>query len=150
MCGICVIVDDRGNVEAPMVRALCDRITHRGPDSEGIAVSGRVGLGMRRLSIIDLEGGRQPIFNEDGTLAIVFNGEIYNYRELKRDLIQRGHRFATGSDTEVIVHLYEKFGDRAVEHLRAMFAFAIHDRTTGQVFAARDRLGIKPLHYRDN
>ena len=147
MCGICVIVDDRGNVKAPMVRALCDRITHRGPDSEGIAVSGRVGLGMRRLSIIDLEGGRQPIFNEDGTLAIVFNGEIYNYRELKRDLIQRGHRFATASDTEVIVHLYEEYGDRAVERLRGMFAFAIHDRTTGRVFAARDRLGIKPLHY---
>ncbi len=147
MCGICVIVDDRRNVEAPMVQALCDRITHRGPDSEGIAVAGRVGLGMRRLSIIDLEGGRQPIFNEDGTLAIVFNGEIYNYRELRRDLIQRGHRFATASDTEVIVHLYEEYGERAVERLRGMFAFAIHDRTTERVFAARDRLGIKPLHY---
>ena len=147
MCGICVIVDDRAAVEAAMVHALCDRITHRGPDSEGIAVAGRVGLGMRRLSIIDLEGGRQPIFNEDGTLAIVFNGEIYNYRELRRDLIQRGHRFATASDTEVIVHLYEEYGERAVERLRGMFAFAIHDRTTDRLFAARDRLGIKPLHY---
>jgi asparagine synthase (glutamine-hydrolysing) len=147
MCGICVIVDDRRSVETEMVRALCDQIIHRGPDSEGIAVSGCVGLGMRRLSIIDLEGGQQPIFNEDGTLAIVFNGEIYNYRELKRDLIRRGHRFATASDTEVIVHLYEEYGERAVEKLRGMFAFAIHDRTTDRVFAARDRLGIKPLHY---
>jgi asparagine synthase (glutamine-hydrolysing) len=147
MCGICVIVDDRGNIEAAMVRALCDRITHRGPDFEGIAVAGHVGLGVRRLSIIDVEGGRQPIFNEDGTLAVVFNGEIYNYRALRRDLVQRGHRFATASDTEVIVHLYEEYGERAVERLRGMFAFAIHDRATGRVFAARDRLGIKPLHY---
>jgi asparagine synthase (glutamine-hydrolysing) len=102
---------------------------------------------MRRLNIIDLEGGRQPIFNENGSMAIVFNGEIYNFRDLRRDLVQKGHRFKTSSDTEVIVHLYEEEGERAVEHLRGMFAFAIHDRTTGRVFAARDRMGIKPLYY---
>jgi asparagine synthase (glutamine-hydrolysing) len=102
---------------------------------------------MRRLRIIDLEGGEQPIFNEDRSMAIVFNGEIYNYRELRQDLLKRGHRFTTASDTEVILHLYEEYGELSVEKLRGMFAFAIHDRTTGQIFAARDRMGIKPLHY---
>ncbi len=129
---------------------MCDRIIHRGPNSEGIAVGDGVGLGMRRLNIIDLEGGRQPIFNEDDTMAIVFNGEIYNFQELRRELLQQGHRFKTASDTEVILHLYEQEGERAVERLRGMFAFAIHDRRTGRVFAARDRLGIKPLYYLEN
>lgn len=126
---------------------MCDRIIHRGPDSEGIYADGAVGLGMRRLSIIDLEGGRQPIYNEDRSMVIVFNGEIYNFRELREDLLRRGHRFTTASDTEVILHLYEEYGEKSVELLRGMFAFAIHDRAAGRVFFARDRLGIKPLHY---
>jgi asparagine synthase (glutamine-hydrolysing) len=147
MCGICVTVDDFGAVEVGLIRAMCDRIIHRGPDSDGITVSGRVGLGMRRLSIIDLETGTQPIFNEDRSMAIVFNGEIYNYRDLRRDLLERGHRFSTASDTETILHLYEEYGEACVRWLRGMFAFAIHDRRSGRVFAARDRLGIKPLHY---
>ncbi|MGO8899579.1 MAG: asparagine synthase (glutamine-hydrolyzing) [Isosphaeraceae bacterium] len=147
MCGICVYIDDQRDVTEPSVRLLCDRIIHRGPDSEGITVFDGVGLGMRRLNIIDLEGGRQPIFNEDGSIAIVFNGEIYNFQELRRDLVNKGHRFKTSSDTEVILHLYEEEGEKAVERLRGMFAFAIHDRTTGRVFAARDRMGIKPLYY---
>jgi asparagine synthase (glutamine-hydrolysing) len=147
MCGICVYIDDHREVTEASVRLLCDRIIHRGPDSEGITVMGGVGLGMRRLNIIDLEGGRQPMFNEDGSMAVVFNGEIYNFQELRRELVKKGHRFKTSSDTEVILHLYEEEGERAVERLRGMFTFAIHDRTTGRVFAARDRLGIKPLYY---
>jgi asparagine synthase (glutamine-hydrolysing) len=147
MCGICVYIDDHHEVTEASVRLLCDRIIHRGPDSEGITVLDGVGLGMRRLNIIDLEGGRQPIFNEDGSMAVVFNGEIYNFQELRRELVKKGHRFKTSSDTEVILHLYEEEGERAVERLRGMFSFAIHDRTTGRVFAARDRVGIKPLYY---
>src|SRR6185436_12994900 len=112
-------------------------IVHRGPDDEGIYVDGPVGLGMRRLSIIDIAGGHQPISNEDGTVWVVFNGEIYNYRELRPNLEARGHRFATNSDTETIVHLYEEYGPDFVHHLRGMFAIAL----------VRDRLGIKPLYY---
>jgi asparagine synthase (glutamine-hydrolysing) len=147
MCGICVVVHDRKPVDPTLVRAMCDRITHRGPDAEGYHVAGRVGLGMRRLSIIDLDTGDQPIFNEDRSLAIVFNGEIYNYRELRARLAGRGHRFATASDTEAIVHLYEERGAKAVSDLAGMFTFAIHERDSGRVFIARDRLGIKPLYY---
>jgi len=147
MCGICVYINDQRDVTESSVRLLCDRIIHRGPDSEGITVLDGVGLGMRRLKIIDLEGGGQPIFNEDGSMAIVFNGEIYNFQDLRRELVNKGHRFKTASDTEVILHLYEEEGEKAVERLRGMFAFAIHDRTTGRVFAARDRMGIKPLYY---
>jgi asparagine synthase (glutamine-hydrolysing) len=147
MCGICVVVQDDGPADGVTLQAMCDRIVHRGPDSEGLGLDGGVGLGMRRLSIIDLAGGHQPIFNEDRSLAIVFNGEIYNYRELRGDLEKRGHRFETNSDTEVLVHLYEDHAERSVERLRGMFGYAIHDRRSGRVFAARDRLGIKPLHY---
>jgi asparagine synthase (glutamine-hydrolysing) len=147
MCGICVVVSDAGPVDRGLVHEMCERIVHRGPNSEGLHVEGGVGLGMRRLSIIDLEGGHQPIFNEDRSLAIVFNGEIYNYRQLRDELAGRGHTFATHSDTEAIVHGYEEWGDAVVERLRGMFAFAIHERKTGRVFLARDRLGIKPLHY---
>src|SRR5882757_7738453 len=106
MCGICVYIDDKRPAPEHSIRAMCDRILHRGPDSEGITVSDGVALGMRRLNIIDLEGGRQPIFNEDGSMAIVFNGEIYNFQELRRELVKKGHRFKTSSDTEVILHLY--------------------------------------------
>ncbi len=122
-------------------------LVHRGPDADGFLVRGNIGFGFRRLSIIDLIGGDQPIHNEDGTVGIVFNGEIYNYVELMGDLIARGHRFTTKSDTEVIVHLYEEYGERCVDHLRGMFAFAIWDDRRRSVLLARDRLGIKPLFY---
>jgi len=126
---------------------MCGAMAHRGPDDEGIYLGTGVAIGMRRLSIIDLDQGHQPVSNEDGSVWIVFNGEIYNYRELRRDLEHRGHTFRTASDTETIVHLYEDYGPRCVEHLRGMFAFAIWDTRTRQVLLARDRLGIKPLYY---
>ena len=149
MCGIVGVVhrDLEQPVEPGVIRTMCRAIRHRGPDDEGLFVSGQVGLGMRRLSIIDLEGGRQPIANEDGSKVIVFNGEIYNYRELRADLARRRHRFRTASDTEAIVHLYEEAGPAAVERLRGMFALAIWDAGTRSLFVARDRFGIKPLYY---
>jgi len=127
--------------------AMRDVMRHRGPDEEGLLVDGPVGLGHRRLSIIDLAGGRQPIGNEDGTVSIVFNGEIYNFGELRRDLEARGHQFTTRSDTEVIVHLYEELGVNCVDLLRGMFAFALWDANRRRLLLARDRLGIKPLYY---
>ena len=126
---------------------MMDRLVHRGPDDHGLFVDGCVGLGHRRLSIIDLKTGAQPITNEDRTLWIVFNGEIYNYRDLRADLIRQGHRFETETDTEVIVHLYEQHGDKSVALLRGMFAFAIWDTKRKRLFAARDRLGQKPFFY---
>src|ERR1700691_1749162 len=126
---------------------MADAIHHRGPDDEGYYTSGPVGLGFRRLSIIDLSLGHQPISNEDGTVWIVFNGEIYNYRELRTFLVSKGHVFKTQSDTEVIVHLYEELGPRCVEKLRGMFAFALWDENSQQLLLARDRVGIKPLYY---
>jgi asparagine synthase (glutamine-hydrolysing) len=126
---------------------MCDQIRHRGPDDEGIYCDGPVGIGMRRLSIIDLATGHQPISNEDGSVWIVFNGEIYNYRELRSRLISQGHRFTTGSDTETIVHLYEEEGTAGLARLRGMFAFAIWDRNRQSVLLARDRYGKKPLYY---
>jgi asparagine synthase (glutamine-hydrolysing) len=149
MCGIAGIVHRDGDrsVAESSIRTMCAAIRHRGPDDEGVWVRGRVGLGMRRLSIIDLAGGRQPISNEDGSKTIVFNGEIYNYLELRRALISKGHRFATRSDTETIVHLYEERGPAAVEALRGMFAFALWDASRREIFLARDRFGIKPLYY---
>jgi asparagine synthase (glutamine-hydrolysing) len=151
VCGIAGIVKWNG---APVleheIRDMCAAIVHRGPDEEGVYIGDGVAIGMRRLSIIDLEGGQQPISNEDGTVWIVFNGEIYNYRELRRDLQRRGHRFRTESDTETIVHLYEDLGPGCVEHLRGMFAFAIWDERTRQLLLARDRLGIKPLYYAEH
>ncbi len=124
-----------------------DTMVHRGPDESGAYVSGNAGLGHRRLSIIDLSGGQQPITNEDGSAWIVFNGEIYNFRELKRGLEARGHSFKTNSDTEVILHLYEEAGDGCVDSLNGMFAFAIWDNRRGRLFVARDRMGVKPLYY---
>jgi asparagine synthase (glutamine-hydrolysing) len=148
MCGIAGIVRwDGAPVPEADIRAMCSAIVHRGPDDEGVYLGDGVALGMRRLSIIDLEGGRQPISNEDGTVWIVFNGEIYNYQELRRDLERRGHRFQTDSDTETIVHLYEELGPRCVDRLRGMFAFAVWDERRRQLLLARDRLGIKPLYY---
>ena len=130
-----------------MVHQMCQMIIHRGPDDEGIYAKGPVGLGMRRLSIIDLAGGHQPIHNEDKTIWVVFNGEIYNFPELRKDLIRSGHRFYTDCDTEVIVHLYEDYGAACVEKLRGMFAFALYDERGSKLLLARDRLGKKPLHY---
>ena len=125
---------------------MADAIAHRGPDAEGFWIDGNAGLAHRRLSIIDLEGGDQPIGNEDGTVQVVFNGEIYNYRELRRELESRGHTFRTFSDTEVIVHLYEELGHRCVERLRGMFAIALWDTKQQRLVLARDRVGIKPLY----
>ena len=121
-------------------------MVYRGPDGEGLYSDGPVTLGMRRLSIIDVSGGQQPLFNEDRTLALVCNGEIYNHVELRADLVSRGHRFSTGSDCETILHLYEDLGDGCVERLRGMFAFVLWDSRNGRLLAARDRLGIKPLY----
>ncbi|PYO84827.1 MAG: asparagine synthase (glutamine-hydrolyzing), partial [Gemmatimonadetes bacterium] len=149
MCGIVGIAhaDPGRPVSVAVIRRMCGTIRHRGPDDEGTYVEGPVGLGMRRLSIIDLAGGRQPIFNEDRSKVIVFNGEIYNYRELRRDLVARGHRFTTHGDTETILHLYEDEGADCVRRLRGMFAFAIWDAAAETLFLARDRFGIKPLYF---
>ena len=130
-----------------LIGRMCGIIAHRGPDDEGHYVAGEAAIGMRRLSIIDVATGRQPISNEDGTVWIVFNGEIYNYRELRAGLITRGHQFQTRTDTETIVHLYEEEGERCVEKLRGMFSFAIWDKRDRSLLLARDRLGKKPLHY---
>jgi asparagine synthase (glutamine-hydrolysing) len=149
MCGIAGWLNtDRGAmVDAQTVHHMCQTIVHRGPDDEGVYIHGSVGLGMRRLSIIDLAGGHQPIHNEDKSIWIVFNGEIYNFPELRRQLEQRDHHFYTNTDTEVIVHLYEDLGSECVQRLRGMFAFAIFDERRQSLMLARDRLGIKPLHY---
>jgi asparagine synthase (glutamine-hydrolysing) len=154
MCGITGFIDQwdatktRGADErAQILDRMCRVITHRGPDDQGVLVQPGVALGMRRLSIIDLSGGHQPISNEDGSVTIVFNGEIYNYRELQSLLQSRGHEFKTNSDTETIVHAYEEFGASCVDHLRGMFAFAIWDERQKTLFIARDRVGKKPLYY---
>ena len=149
MCGIAGFVGHLQNPAraADRLRGMCDVIRHRGPDEAGYRVDGGAALGMRRLSIIDLAGGSQPIGNEDGSIQVVFNGEIYNYRELRDALVRRGHRFSTDTDTETIVHLYEEHGERLVHKLRGMFAFALWDGRRQRLVMARDRLGIKPLHY---
>lgn len=148
MCGIAGYAGVGGRpAEQSVIAAMCDSIVHRGPDDAGYLVEGPVALGMRRLSIIDLSGGHQPIFNEDRTVATVYNGEIYNYLELRKSLEAKGHRFYTNSDTEVIVHLYEEFGKDFPRHLNGMFAIAILDRTRRKVVLARDHVGIKPLYY---
>lgn len=149
MCGICgkLNFDSAKGVSGAVLKSMADAIEHRGPDDEGFYRSGAVGFGFRRLSIIDLNTGHQPISNEDGTVWIVFNGEIYNYQELREDLKGRGHVFATQTDTEVIVHLYEEFGENCVEKLRGMFGFAIWDERRRELLLARDRVGIKPLYY---
>src|SRR5574341_652953 len=151
MCGIAGIVgpDMAADVDAArdLIARMCGVIAHRGPDDEGYYVAGQAAIGMRRLSIIDIASGHQPISNEDGSVWIVFNGEIYNHHDLRKDLVARGHKFATRSDTETIVHLYEEEGERCVERLQGMFAFAIWDRARRRLLLARDRLGIKPLYY---
>jgi len=150
MCGICgVFFSDRNwRVPANVLADMNRRLVHRGPDDEGFFVEENVGLAMRRLSIIDVKTGHQPISNETQDVWIVYNGEIYNHAELRTDLEAKGHRYSTHSDTETIVHLYEEYGRDCVKHLRGMFAFAIWDRRSRALFAARDRLGIKPFYYR--
>jgi asparagine synthase (glutamine-hydrolysing) len=148
VCGIAGVVGKPGDViDAADVHRMCQTIVHRGPDDEGIYARGPVGLGMRRLSIIDLAGGKQPIHNEDRSVWVVFNGEIYNFPELRGELQGRGHQFYTHSDTEVIVHLYEEMGADCVKKLRGMFAIALYDEKKKSLLLARDRLGKKPLHY---
>jgi asparagine synthase (glutamine-hydrolysing) len=149
MCGIAGIVklDAREGVEEPRLARMRDAMRHRGPDGEGLLLDGRVGLGHRRLAIVDVSGGQQPMSNEDGTVWIVFNGEIYNHAALRPALEARGHRYRTRSDTETIVHLYEEEGEACVERLQGMFAFAVWDRSRQTLLLARDRLGIKPLYY---
>src|SRR6266513_1717793 len=134
MCGIAGILSLNGRpVLVDEIRSMCDAMVHRGPDDHGIFIRPDIGLGMRRLSIIDVENGQQPISNEDGSITVVFNGEIYNFQALRRLLIARGHKVATRSDTEVLVHLYEDFGAEMVNHLRGMFAFALWDANTKQL-----------------
>jgi asparagine synthase (glutamine-hydrolysing) len=149
MCGICGVYEYENHVavEPHVLEDMLGVIRHRGPDDSGVYFDKDVAIGMRRLSIIDLSGGKQPISNEDGTIVTVFNGEIYNFHELREQLQSRGHTFATASDTEVIVHLYEDFGEECVQHLRGMFGFAVWDARRRKLFVARDRLGIKPLYY---
>ena len=153
MCGIAGFADSStSNFRTPeadfsLVHTMCQVIRHRGPDDEGLHVEPGVGLGMRRLSIIDLSTGHQPIHNEDQTVWVVFNGEIYNYRELRRELEAAGHWFYTSSDTETIVHAYEQWGEGAFARLRGMFGIALWDRRTRTLLLARDRAGQKPVHY---
>src|SRR5216684_92736 len=148
MCGIAGIVSlNQRPVSLEELKSMCAAMVHRGPDDEGFYLSAGVGLAMRRLSIIDLQTGDQPVRNEDGTIWVVLNGEIYNYRDLRRDLTRRGHVFNTSGDTETIVHLYEEHGVRCVDHLRGMFAFALWDARARRLLVARDRVGIKPLYY---
>lgn len=150
MCGITGFItkeiSDRAANEA-LLDSMCRVMAYRGPDEQGMTVEGRAALGMRRLSIIDLAGGQQPIYNADNSKFIVFNGEIYNYRELRKELESRGYRFKTNSDTETILHAYEEYGIDCVRHLRGMFAFAIWDKNDESLYIARDRVGKKPLFY---
>lgn len=152
MCGIAGVFEykDRKETDRNILFDMLAAIEHRGPDDRGVLLAGNLSMGMQRLSIIDLAGGKQPISNEDGTITIVFNGEIYNYRELQQKLRARGHTLSTASDTEVIVHLYEDLGEDCVKELRGMFGFAIWDSKRQRLFVARDRLGIKPLYYKDH
>ena len=149
MCGICGIAntDSDNYVDQKELVAMRDTMTHRGPDDCGIHVDRNVGLGHRRLSIIDLAGGLQPMCNEDRTIWVTYNGEIYNFKDLRSDLEKSGHIFTTSSDTEVIIHAYEEYGVECVHKFNGMFAFAIWDGNRRRLFLARDRLGIKPLYF---
>jgi asparagine synthase (glutamine-hydrolysing) len=149
MCGICGIVyqDPQRPVDIHILQDMSQRIAHRGPDDEGFYVHRNIGLAVKRLSIIDIAGGHQPMVNEDESVVLVFNGEIYNHLIIRKDLEARGHVFKTRCDTEVLVHLYEEYGRHMVDHLNGMFAFAVYDQKQGRLLMARDRLGIKPLYY---
>jgi asparagine synthase (glutamine-hydrolysing) len=148
MCGISgIITRELNRIEPTILQQMCQTLTHRGPDDEGYYIDAGIGLAMRRLSVIDLTTGQQPISNETGSVWLIFNGEIYNYCQLRADLLQRGHVFETKSDSEVIVHAYETYGDRFLDYLNGMFAIAIWDTDRHRLLLARDRLGIKPLYY---
>ncbi len=149
MCGIVGLInfDEQQSIKTEDLKTMADTIRHRGPDDDGYYIHKNVGLGFRRLSIIDLKAGHQPLANEDESIWIVFNGEIYNYKELREYLLKRGHVFRTNSDTETIVHLYEQFGTECVQKLRGMFSFMLFDRNKNILFGARDRFGIKPFYY---
>jgi asparagine synthase (glutamine-hydrolysing) len=147
MCGIAGVIDSERPVERELVERMCAALEHRGPDSRGIHLEDGAALGAQRLAIIDVPGGSQPAYNETGDVAVVFNGEIYNHRELREELVRGGHRFASSADTEVLPHLYEEHGPRLVERLRGMFAFAIWDARERRLVCARDRVGKKPLFY---
>jgi asparagine synthase (glutamine-hydrolysing) len=150
MCGIAGIVSSSDRPDARLVRHMCDRIIHRGPDGSGFHENGQAALGMRRLAIIDVAGSQQPVYNEDRTVACVFNGEIYNFPELREQLRARGHSLATKGDSECLVHLYEDYGEDLVHRLRGMFAFAIWDARAKRLLLARDRVGKKPLYWRED
>jgi asparagine synthase (glutamine-hydrolysing) len=152
MCGFVGFLNDTSDIELnkQSVRQMADKITHRGPDDDNYYVDEGVSIGFRRLSIIDLQGGAQPIFNEDGTMVLVFNGEIYNYQTIRTELIERGHIFKTKSDSEVLLHGYEEYGTKLFDKLRGMFAFVIWDKRTNTLFGARDIFGIKPFFYYKN
>ena len=146
MCGFVGFtnyIKDDGTV----INAMMDKIVHRGPDSAGFYTDADIALGFRRLSIIDLSEGNQPMFNEDGSLVLVFNGEIYNFKDLRQELEAQGHTFANNSDSEVLLHGYEQWGEDLVKRLRGMFAFVIYNKADGSVFGARDMFGIKPFYY---
>src|SRR5438270_3221608 len=152
MCGITGWANLDARTSPPeggeeLLRSMCDRMVHRGPDSEGYLLDDGVALGMRRLAIIDLLTGEQPAFNEDESIAVSLNREIYNYRELQSDLEKRGHKFRSASDTEILPHLYEEYGRDMVQHLNGMFAFALWDDRRRRLFIARDRFGEKPLYW---
>src|ERR687898_268493 len=149
MCGICGLVSlNGGAVDRGVLEEMNGALIHRGPDSDGVFVDNGTGLAARRLAIIDLETGDQPLSNEDGSVTVVQNGEIYNYRELRSELVDKGHSFRTQGDTEVLAHLYEEHGPGFAEHLRGMFAVAVWDARRKRLVLARDRFGIKPLYYR--
>ena len=148
MCGIVAFVDnEKPQVKESLIQKMMDRIIHRGPDDAGQFVDEHAALGHRRLSFVDVKSGKQPIFNENENLAILFNGEIYNFQPLREELIAAGHHFSTKTDTEVILHGYEQWGDDVCKKLRGMFAFVIWNRQTQEMFGARDHFGIKPLYY---
>ena len=148
MCGIVGFVNKQSKKEKQkIIKDMADRIIHRGPDSDGYYCDEDVAIGFRRLSIIDLSGGTQPIYNEEEDKLIFFNGEVYNFLELRKDLEKDGHKFRTNTDTEIILHGYEKYGEDIVDHLRGMYCFVIWDLKERKMFGARDIFGIKPLYY---
>jgi len=150
MCGITgwLNLDNKSNHEAEAVlHSMCETIVHRGPDSEGLWIDDQAALGMRRLSIIDLKTGDQPVFNCDRSVIVMMNGELYNYREVRADLEKLGHKFTTNSDTEILPHLYEEYGEALVDHVNGMYAFSLWDTRKKKLIIARDRFGEKPLYY---
>ena len=149
MCGIAGAIDleNQRPIDSRMLHHMSDAITHRGPDEEGHFISGSVGLAARRLSIVDLEDGHQPVFNENRSIVAVYNGELFDHRELRKDLQKRGHTFQSQCDSEVIVHLWEQYGEQMFEHLKGQFAFALYDSRQQILLLVRDRVGICPLHW---